>query len=491
MRRFSVLLIAAAFFCGCGTDSSRQQALELLAAEPDIRGSAVAGLVVERSSGRVLAELNSGQLMIPASTQKLLTAAAFLIKYGAGHRIRTTVHYRGQIRNGVLDGDLVVCGGGDPSPGVTGSGMLAPRDPFVPVYRALREAGIRRISGDLIAVDTVFDEELKSPGWNRRDLQQAFSAPVNGLSYRRNAVTVYVEATPQGKIQLRMNPDNRFLKLSNRVRLLPADPAGLQPGISLFLHGPANILEVRGGILPGQLLEWSCSLDRPTLRYLQVLQTALERHGIAVSGRRIDADGGVQLPQRELCRLYSPPAADLVRILLKHSRNNFAGHFIKLLGIGPGRRGSFSTGVRGLRLLLAQIPSLNPDGYVLYDGSGLHPGNRISPHTLVQVLRWMGGAFPQRELFPSALPVAGVDGTLRQRMENSPATGRVQAKTGTRPGVSCLAGYLQDSSGRELVFAVMVNGFSVSLDRANRALDRFCIRLVTAGGVAPAVSREL
>lgn len=486
MRKSILVIFTVMMLAGCHS-TPQQTALERLRAAAGLEQAQIGCLAVELRSGKTLLEWDSRSLLRPASTQKLLTAAAVLEKFGAAHRLVTPFYYTGNISSGTLAGNLVAVGGGDPSTGdLIGLSDPGP-PPFAPLLAALRDRGVRRINGDLIGIDELFDEQLRGAGWRRRNYSQSFGAPVNGLSYARNAVTVFADASAGKSVQIILQPENSYLKTVNKMKLLPTDAPRSAAGIRLS-RLPGGGIIVSGAVRAGRVLEWSCSVERPTLHYLQVLQTRLAQAGIAVTGRRIDLDPGrtnrMALPAgaQRLCRLASPPLGELVRRLLKFSRNNYAEHFLKLLGTADRQRqGSYRSGSTALGEFLVSRCGVAPDGFRLTDGSGLGRANRISPQTLVQVLRRMALDATDSEQFVQALPVAGESGTLSGRMNGTAAAGRVRAKTGTMPGVSCLAGYLTDDSGRELVFAVMVNGFELPLERVNRLLDRFCVALVKAG----------
>lgn len=410
--------------------------------------------VVRFGTGEVLYAREANKLFTPASLQKLATSAAALGLLGAQKRFLTRVLTQGQVESGVLKGDLVLKGEGDP--------MLEAQD-LEKLATNLRAQGIREVAGDLVGDATAFSPEGRGPaGWAWDDLDAGYGATASGLTLHRNAVTVTVSpAARAGEApRLDINPATNYLQLRNTARTLASGEQGtLGFGLERFAPGSwQEALNVRGGLTTGAATETEqLAVADPARFTLTVFKEALGRQGVALRGQpRL---GATPAGARTITSHQSPPLADIVHEMLKDSDNLIAETVLLHLGVkGKGGPGTWEKGLATLRGYLERAGWAN-DSYRLSDGSGLSRYNAVSP---AQLTRLLGYLPTQRLAYPSfliGLPVAGVDGTLARRLIGPGTRGRLRAKTGTMSGVSGLAGYLETQDGETLVVAVMTTGF--------------------------------
>lgn len=416
---------------------------------------ALVGVSVTRfGTGEVVYAREANKLFTPASLQKLATAGAALALLGAQRRFVTRVMTVAPVESGVLKGDLVLKGEGDP--------MLEAQD-LEKLAQSLRSQGVREVAGDLVGDGTVFSPEGRGPaGWAWDDLDAGYGAAASGLTLHRNAVTVTVNPGARGGEALRLDitPATNYLQLRNNARTLAAGEQGtLGFGLERFAPGSwQEALNVRGGLTAGAAAETTqLAVADPARFTLTVFREALGRQGVALRGqpRLGAAPGGA----RTVAVHNSPPLADMVREMLKESDNLIAETVLLHLGIkGRGGPATWEKGLATLRGFLERA-GWQADSYRLSDGSGLSRYNAVSPSQLTRLLGYLPS---QRLAYPSfliGLPVAGVDGTLARRLSGIGTRGRLRAKTGTMSGVSGLAGYLETQDGETLVVAVMTTGF--------------------------------
>jgi D-alanyl-D-alanine carboxypeptidase/D-alanyl-D-alanine-endopeptidase (penicillin-binding protein 4) len=385
--------------------------------------------------------------------------------------------------DGLIKGDLVVVGSGDPSIGGRGGSDVAV---FVD---ALKAQGIRRIEGRIIGDDDAVEEPRPQLAWAWDDLGYTSGAIFGALNMSENrmAVTIVPGAAAGLPTTLSVEPHAVSRPLANRT--VTVAPGGMQmlwpeqrPGEPFLTI--AGFIPM--GAAPARL---NVAVGNPTVWFAAVLRNALLRAGIEVTGEAFDIDDVVPAPNRDAARALftykSPPLSAIAQPMLKDSINLYAEAALRL----NAAAGAFPTNDAALEGLNMRLTSwgVPPDAQQLIDGSGLSRRNVISPDALLTVLRRMhdpAGASP----FVGALPIAGVDGSLANRMRGSPAAGNVRAKTGTMSNIRSLAGYVTTRDGEHLAFAIIVNNFEGSGAEANQALDAIAMRLASFTRAAPAPS---
>jgi D-alanyl-D-alanine carboxypeptidase/D-alanyl-D-alanine-endopeptidase (penicillin-binding protein 4) len=429
-------------------------------------------------TGRVLYRRNAGKLFVPASNMKLVTSSAALETLGPGFRYRTAVAATGPVSGGVLRGDLVVVGSGDPTIAADFRGG----DPLA-VFRtwadSLRAHGVRRITGRIIGDDDVFDDLALGRGWAWDDLNDYYSAEIGGLEYNLGVIGVAVAPGPQpgspGRVTLL--PATRYVPVENRTRTVAGAPveevAAVRqetgPGIIVTGTVSADTNEVRTDV----------AVRNNTAYFVTVLRETLRAAGIRVDGAAVDQDDltPADHPSRRdtLFVQSSPPLAAILPGFLKPSQNQVGELLLKTMGRVFRGDGSARTGA-------AVVDSVErtwgmPRGkLVQVDGSGLSRYNLVAPELLIALLEHMR-ASPNYSVFYASLPVAGVDGTLRSRMRNTPLHGNVHAKTGTVSNVRSLSGYLTTAAGEPMVFSMIVNHHAVTSRDADRVAEAALLRI--------------
>jgi D-alanyl-D-alanine carboxypeptidase/D-alanyl-D-alanine-endopeptidase (penicillin-binding protein 4) len=451
-------------------------------------------------TGRVLYEREPDRLIMPASNMKLVTGAVALRTLGADWRPLTRLYAAGVVADGVLEGNLILVGGGDPSLGgrfAEGDPLGGQGDPWVALRMladSVAAAGIRRVTGRLIGVDDLFEEEPIGAGWSWDYLGDAYAAPIGALTWNENSLTVVAEpgAEPGQPALVRMEPDVAALRIEAEVTTL----APLERGrLSTDRDPGSDLLRVRGGVpAGGRPQRTTVAVADPTLFTLLGLESALRAGGIEVAAGVVDQDDldpserpvtlqpgwPLALPEGavSLARLEGPTLAELLRVTLKESQNLYAETLLRLAGLEEGAGiGSVAAGRRRTEavLLEAGIPS---DRYVQRDGSGLSRYNYLSAETLTRLLRTMArGA--DAGVWLDSLPVLGVDGTLSERGRGSPAAGRVRAKTGSIANCRALSGYAMTVAGDTLTFVLIANNFTAPNRAIEYLQDLVCERLVT------------
>jgi D-alanyl-D-alanine carboxypeptidase/D-alanyl-D-alanine-endopeptidase (penicillin-binding protein 4) len=426
----------------------------------------------------VLYARDSQKLVMPASNMKLITLAVAADRLGWSFEYDTRLEAMGQIDHGTLDGDLVVMGGGDPS--ITGQDF-GPAPLFAEWADALTQAGIQRVNGRIVGDDRLFDREGLAQGWSWDYLTASYAAPSGALSYNENAIVVRVVPGRAAGTAATIDaePVGHGLTIRNEVT---TGPAGSAAHIQLSRPPGGPVLTVSGSVpVGGPAVVRGAAVNDPTRFFVEGLRLALADHGIPVR----DGDGSVDdLPtaaadgRRVIATRLSAPLSALAGYFLKVSQNFYADMLLKTIGRAAGGPGSVVEGVRAVRETIAGW-GVAPDEIVMNDGSGLSRYDYLTADAVVAVLRHVWQDARLRGPFVSALPVAGRDGTLDTRMRGTILDDRVEAKTGTLANVRSLSGYLETTTGKHVVFAILANNFIAPAGQVDAIVER-ALALVAA-----------
>jgi D-alanyl-D-alanine carboxypeptidase/D-alanyl-D-alanine-endopeptidase (penicillin-binding protein 4) len=434
-------------------------------------------LVRSLESGQTLYARNAGRMFVPASNMKIVTAAAALEALGAEYRYTTRIAAAGEVRDGVLRGDLVVIGGGDPTISERFHGDV--RTVFRAWADSLRAHGVRRITGAVIGNDDVFDDVPLGRGWAWDDVQDAYSAEVGGLQLNEGFVTVRVSPAPgQRAAAVTTVPvSDEWVPVLGNVWMAPADSS---PRVRVRRADSLSAATVSGTLPADTTVEEEIAVRNNTRFFASVLRQALLEAGIGVGGPSLDADDAPTRGRPESSTVLfthtSPPMREILAAFMKPSQNQIGEILLKTLGRELRGMGSAGAGIAAIdsmaltwglpRRLLAQA-----------DGSGLSRYNLVAPEFLAALLEREARS-PLFAVFHASMPVAGRDGTLANRMRGTPAEANVHAKTGTLSGVRALSGYFTTAAGERMVFSMIVNHHTLSSRDADRVAEAALMRLI-------------
>lgn len=448
--------------------------LDRLVRAPALRGARLGVVVEDLASGRRLLAREPDTALVPASNQKLLTAAAALAHWGPTHRFETPVLIEGELDAGVLDGTLWIVGQGDPSLVSESLWKLA---------EEIRLRGITEIRGGIGIDSTRFDGAYFHPDWEPVS-SRAYYAPTSAWSV--NYSSFRIDVAPGARVgepaQIRLAPATPYFRtLPDAVTLRGGSKLALD--VDVLPDGTGESVRATGSVSADRAPTtfWR-AVALPERYAAALLRAQLEAHGVRVGTRVRFAPAPPEA--RELMRFSGEPLALQVRLLDKYSNNFVAEQLTKLLGADVyGAPGSWDKGTRALGDHLRSIGALAP-GTLIADGSGLSPRNRIAPATLAALIRDASRRFAFGPELMASLPIGGRDGTLASRMQDSVST--VRAKTGHLRRVSSLSGVVPAADGELWVFSVLVNGARGSPLDVDAAIDTFVAALAAASVSPPA-----
>jgi D-alanyl-D-alanine carboxypeptidase/D-alanyl-D-alanine-endopeptidase (penicillin-binding protein 4) len=461
----------------------------LSAAGPDKGAWGV--LVTDGVTGEVLYSRNPDSYFMPASNAKLFSTALALATIGPDYRVRTTIKSTGPLdANGVLNGSLVLVGRGDANlsnrkfPFVKREEREgAPDKVFAELADAVAIRGVKEIIGDVIADDSMFEYVKFPSGWLADDLMWSYGAAVSAVTVNDNvfALTLRPGTDPGDAAKYDEGLAIDFYTIQN---LVLTGARGSEEKLTARRYPGSRVIRLSGTIpLDSPPRKLSIGIEEPADYAAYVLLRALEARGIQVHGsvrglHSEDPHGacGDCPPGEVLAEHTSVSLADDVRLTNKNSENLHAELLLLLSAHEKTGATNYDDALK-FEAEFLKTAGISEGDVVLSDGSGLSRKDLVTPRALIRLLRY-AATQPWGELFRSTLPVAGEDGTLSERMKNTPAAGRVFAKTGTIGHGNTLAGYATTIRGENLLFSILGNNNNLHAQDANKVIDSICVAMV-------------
>lgn len=417
------------------------------------------GVLIESlDKGEVWYEKNADKMFMPASNEKIPTTATALLTLGPDFTFQTKLYFSGKIVDSVLNGDLIITSNGDPT--FYTRFFDDPRDPFFMWADTLLKMGIKQLNGNIIGDDNAFEDYGYGMGWSFGGLGYWWSAESGALQFNENYVDLYIvqPTDTADSVQIIPNVESEYFTIINHTTAVDTG----RTRIEISRPYGTNEITVSGNVLVGKdTLERTPSLWNPTLFYTTVLKETFIKKGISVSGNAVDCDNISYWQLNDADSLlilthYSPPLSEILKVLMKRSQNMYAETMVKTMAWQETGLGSFKEGKKIVERILSDF-GIKPKTYSYQDGSGLSRYDFISPRQIVTILKAMRES-EYWETWKEILPIAGIDGTLKNRMKGTKAEGNVRAKTGTISNVRGLSGYVTTADGEELVFSFLING---------------------------------
>jgi serine-type D-Ala-D-Ala carboxypeptidase/endopeptidase (penicillin-binding protein 4) len=449
------------------------------------------GVTVLDQKGKRLYGRNEGRLFTPASSTKIVVSAVAAALLPADFRVRTSVYAAAPVVNGVLTGDLILYGRGDPTLGrrCYATDTLAEgacdRDPFARLRAladTLRQRGLREVRGDLVGDGSWFEPAMVHPQWELFDLNWWYAAPVSGLGFNDNSVDFTWAPGPAvgapGRITLW--PEIGEVLFENRTVTVPAGTESDVGDRFYRAPGTARVWAEGNVALDHPQRTESFAVTDPNLYTARALRAALLEAGISVAGTTRSTTDSLLYRQARttppLAQVTSRPLRDWIFPILNTSQNLFAEVLLKQLGRRFGKAGSWQEGIAVERRFLIDSVGIDSTEFSIQDGSGLSAANLVTPDAFARLLRYIR-AHRGWETFAAGLPQAGAVGSLRTRFVNTPLAGRVRAKTGSISGVNTLSGYIDRKDGKVYTFSVQANHHALPGRQILAAIDSVVVEM--------------
>lgn len=424
--------------------------------------------VYDLTNQKIIYQKNNKLLLHPASNMKILTTAAGLKFLGKDYQFKTSFYYEGNIYDSVLAGNLFVVGGCDPDFTTQDLELAAAK---------IKEAGINKITGNIYGDVSFMDSMFWGNGWMWDDDPSTDEPYLTPLTINDNSVAISVQYDKlKDEIVVESVPKTSFIEIIQNVAIgndendshLRVDRDWLNRTNKFFIDGYIS----RPASKEGELFSGNFNLFKPELYFLTLFKETLLRNGIKFSGdiyiKTLDKLSKLIFTY---CRSY-----DSVIVNLNKTSDNLSAE-MTLRNLAQKYFGQPASAQNGLRLIdsLIVLCGLNPKIYRLVDGSGVSHYNLVSAELLISVLKYFYYNEPALfETLYNSFPIAGVDGTLENRMRKTKAEKNVHAKTGTLSGVASLSGYVQNKRGSMIAFSILVQNYAGGSKRARDFIDSVC-----------------
>jgi len=410
-----------------------------------------------------LIAVNANAALVPASNNKVPTAIWALDELGPDHRFHTDLLVTGPIEDGVLLGDVVIRGSGNPSfgyPPRQGFPMFV-EDPMLPLQNmasALAARGVRHVTGGVIGDATAFDTVLVGPSWPPDTGAGAaeYAPRVSGLAFQRNMIWVEAEPGPEG-IEVRTSPPTDVVPVVTRLSVGGGRATAVR-------RAHEDTVRLSGTVSPRLLNRYGIGVRDPALMTADALRHALLEQGIMVGGQ---AATGATPEGAELVHQHvSIPLDLMIPFLNRNSDNFFAEQLWKAAAHAAIGEGSYARGGPASAMHFIHNVGVPPGEIYQFDGSGLSSLSRMSANALVRMLVYAHRR-PYSESFHQSMAVAADrSGSMARMYNNTPAAGNLHAKTGYIRNVRTLSGYVHARNGELVAFSFLFNGANTNGARA-------------------------
>jgi D-alanyl-D-alanine carboxypeptidase/D-alanyl-D-alanine-endopeptidase (penicillin-binding protein 4) len=446
--------------------------------DKNLKGAFFSIKLVNFETGKTIFEYNQDLKMVPASILKVITTGIGFLYQGKNYTFKTPVYYDGTIStDSVLNGNLYVVGGGDPSLGSENFPESVPDTVFNQISRALKSAGISKINGRIIVDDSYFDgnyftSETVHSSWEREDIGSYYGTGIHGLNFCENAFTTKISCNESDEVVVSPEyPYTEFVipKIISDIMIIHKDSL---PNIMSFSSPEANRYIIRGEMPSGKETELDCALQNPAGVFEFWLRNHLNSSGMTVYNNVYEVDSVFNSDKRPVMEIESPPYHEIAKFTNYVSHNLFADVVFKNISKIMLGESSFSRSSANMNSLLKAL-KLNTQNIRIVDGSGLSRHNLITVEFMCEYLRTIKLYVPD---FHLSLPSPGANkSTLRYFMSsysNKDSRERIFLKSGSMTGALNYAGYIVNKKGETMCVAIMMNNFLCKTKELRPKMER-------------------
>ncbi len=453
------------FFITLSLFASLRSEMQLLTKKYKLSNASI-GITVQRTkNGKDLYQYQSDKTFIPASNNKLFTAISALLALPPNFTFNTTIYIDpAKVHNKILNGNLYIQFTGDPS--LTSSRLKA-------LIQKLKTHGIDNIKGDVVLVANRFSGDLYPEGWSKSDMDYCYAAPSSSMNLNRNCMIISVDSAGDGKSEIKRLTNTQGVKIINQLTLVSGKKANSCQFKSLMTG--ENILYLTGCIPNQAHTRMSFAISNPALKTLDMVTDILNNDHIDVSGSI--AIGNLPNKLTPIVKTNSSSLDQMIKHMLLHSDNLYAESIAKSIGFYVNGIGSTPSASEAMTSTLQNDLKLNTKRLILKDGSGLSHFDKTTPNFLATMLT---KAFNNKQIgkrLYRELPISGISGTIKYRMNSKSLLGKVRAKTGTLDGTIALSGYVVTKQKHRLSFSIMINDLNKNQRRSARAFQNAAVQL--------------
>ena len=436
-------------------------------AQKNFEGASIGFVITDLKTEKIIVSKNAEVCLTPASVSKVITTATALELLGADFKFETTLQYDGTLSNGILNGNLYICGGGDPT-----LGSKHFQDDFLINWlNVLKTKGIKQIIGSIIVDTQIFDKEPLPNGYAWTDIGNYYASGTYGLSVFDNMLNVFFESGEVGTTPTitKTSPEINDLKIENFL----ISKKGVGDSANFYGIPYDNKRQIFGAIEADTAnFVVKADIPNPPIFLAKTFSEYLSSNGIKVSGKISDIP---PFPAKKiiLYRHFSPPLSEIIKITNVTSNNMFAEHIFKFLSKNSGQA-SISASIETVKNYW-QSNGLNVNTLFIEDGSGLSPHSAVCPKFINDLLIFMYKKSKNYTTFFESLPIAGQNGTVRNFLKTTKLSSKAHLKSGSISRVQCYAGYIVLDKNIYAV-TVMVNNFSGNRKDAVKEIEKMILK---------------
>ena len=463
---FLLLIIAASPISGANKEKFLEELKKILA-DPYFNSAGISVDIFDLDDKKEIYSYDHQKLLHPASNMKVITTITAMEFLGIDYEFTTKLAGTGKLENGIYTGDLYFIGGMDPD--FTSHDLQKFTDHLV-------KSGVKEIRGNLYVDISLVDSLYWGVGWMWDDDPGSDFPYMTALNINDAGVKIFYESGKIGEpVNYRVEPYSDYYTVSNYSVTVAEDTSDLT--ITRGWKERNNEIQIKGfqsvSETPDSI---TINLYRPELYFLRLFEEQLQESGILFYGK---SDTGRVPVENKIMYKFSRFFDQILDNLNKESDNLSAEMTLRALGLeGFGKPASAENGIKMIDSLITII-GLDPENYRIVDGSGVSHYNLVTPELMIALLNHIYYKYPDKYTrFEKSLPIAGIDGTLENRMTRGEAYNKIFAKTGTLSGVSTLSGYANTNSGGKISFSIFVQNFVGKTSRARYYQDRICELIV-------------
>lgn len=495
MKRFrfvTYLSTIVLFLCFEGPNSHAQHTtpqlsqatIETLIDSPTLSQSVISICAIT-GDGQPLVDINSSQMLVPASNMKLISTGAAMHKLGPDYRFETSIGHDGEIIDGVLKGNLYIIGGGDPTLGSLESIATPIEDIFAQWAAMVKNAGITLIDGCIIGDGRLFGTMIEEPTWLVEDIGTYYGAGTTGLMFYENMQSFNVSAGLEEGADINISPSYPEAPWMDFRYNCTTGKEGTGDQLFMFTSDLAPIAEIRGTFgVDRKPKRLDCSNKFPEYTCAHYFSKYLNEMGMTCKGVgdfRLNRDWETHGQVHIIGKTYSPDLSTIISETNHVSNNVYAETLLRSLGLEALDNASYDSSYVAINKIMAELNVDTSRGYRIKDGSGLSRQNYISSDFLCRFLKGMMDS-PNFDSYVESLPSPGGKGTLQFNMEKEPEElkARIKVKSGSMNGVRCYSGYIIPTEGtREdvIIFSIMVNNCTSASWEVRSLLDSIMAEL--------------
>lgn len=464
----SFLAITLILFFAQLVQAQIQTRLNELVNDSRLQSATVAFCLTDVKTGEILLQHNASKAVIPASLMKISTTIAALEVIGSNAIFSTSVFSLGEIEDGILTGDLMIVGGGDPTLGSSFFGQYTAFENAV--TETLKSNGVKKITGSFWIDERYFNNDVPA-SWSWEDISNYYASPARSLNYRDNTIELIFKTGAKGSVAQLISTQPKVPNLMVESQVLAAE---ISSDEAYCFAAPDDFRMVVKGSLPANRAEFSvkAALPEPGLFLGHVVAESFQNAGIEFEGdvKKMKDDSPLKNQNKALIyQMKSPSVREIVRITNRNSVNLFAETLAKQVSkkLSPESQNPYQQLNTFWKGKLTSSIGLN-----VKDGSGLSHYNTITVSQLCEMLVYANKANYAGD-FKSSLPAAGKEGTLRNFGKGTSLENNMIAKSGYMTGSRGYAGYMKLKSGREVAVTLMVNHYSISAGEMRKILESF------------------